>query len=773
MEETRLSAWTGEFVAREQEREYRVHRTPELLRHARVLGGLALAINLGFIFSDLRLTGSHYLVMALSARAFLISVAIVYLVALHWVRTFGQIEMALVTGVLVSCAGAAVLVSIRSDVALFAMVIYPITVYLAVPVGFRWRVGSGAACSVVLLLAYAGLPPETPTLPGLALAMVMLNAVMVLVVVQSNREGRLEWAATQSERIARKTLLQSQHLLENTFATVPIPLAIADVESGRVVRVNEAGARYFGDAQIFGDHLLGNPSFDDPATRGLFLDRLAREGRVTNFEARIRLPHGELRSVLLAGAFTEMDGRPCVVAGIVDITDRLAAEQQVRHAATHDPLTGLMNRAAFQARLDSVIREARAQGGQLVLLLVDLDGLKDVNDTLGHDAGDALLVETARRLEHLAGDLGAVARLGGDEFVILLPRQPSIQAATDLADAILRDFRHPLAYGERALSSRASIGIAVCPAPDYAPGELMKDADLALYTAKKQGRNRAVLYAPAMRREMTQRVLLNRELAGALQSGAILPYYQPKISLLTGQVVGLEALMRWQRDPHMLVTPEKFLSAFEDPELAVQLGDAILRQIALDAKAWLEAGHDFGRIAFNLAPAQFTQPGLAAQLLGRVWDAEVEPRHFDVEVTETVFLGRDSEFVAPILDALHAAGMRIVLDDFGTGYAALTHLKQLPIDAVKIDRSFVAHLDSDPFDSAIVCAVLEMGRSLGLRVIAEGVETPSQARFLRARGCEFAQGYLYGHPMPAAALTEMLRAETPERAAARVADLAS
>lgn len=772
MGDTRLNAWTGEFAARAQERAYRVHRTPELLRHARILGGLALAINLAFIFSDLRLTGSQYLVMALSARAFLISVAIVYLVSLRWTRTYAQIELALVAGVLVSCAGAAVLVSIRSDVALFAMVIYPVTVYLAVPVGFRWRVGSGVACSLVLLLAYAGLPPETPTLPGLSLAMVMLNAVMLLVVVQSNREGRLEWAATQSERVARKTLLQSQHLLENTFATVPIPLIVAELESGRVVRVNEAGARYFGGAFTPGGGLF-EPAFDEPGTRALFLDRLAREGRVTNFETRIRLPHGELRSVLLAGAFTELDGRPCVVTGLVDITDRLAAEQQVRHAATHDPLTGLMNRAAFQARLDAVIREDRPQDGHLVLLLVDLDGLKDVNDTLGHDAGDALLVETARRLEHLAGDLGAVARLGGDEFVILLPRQPSVQAALDLADAILRDFRHPLAYGERTLSSRASIGIAVCPAADYAPGELMKDADLALYAAKKQGRNRAVLYAPAMRRDMTQRVLLNRELTNAMQNGAILPYYQPKISLLTGQVVGLEALMRWQRDPHTLLTPEKFLSAFEDPELAVQLGDAMLRQIALDARSWLEAGHDFGRIAFNLAPAQFTHPGLAAQLLGRVWDAEVEPRHFDVEVTETVFLGRDSEFVAPILDALHAAGMRIVLDDFGTGYAALTHLKQLPIDAVKIDRSFVAHLDSDPFDSAIVCAVLEMGRSLGLRVIAEGVETPSQARFLRARGCEFAQGYLYGHPMPAAALTDMLRAETPERAAARIVDLAS
>ncbi|WP_127088653.1 putative bifunctional diguanylate cyclase/phosphodiesterase [Aquabacter cavernae] len=771
MEQARLNAWTGEFVSRDQERAYRVHRTAETLRHARILGVVSLALNLLFMLSDMRLMGTPHYTVALWSRVGIILVALACLFVLRRTQAYERIEAVLLTGVCLTGVGVAFLVSIRSDVALLGMVLYPVIAYLAVPLRFRWRVATGMASSVALLLSYVGIPPQGDTAVGLTLAMLMLNLVMILVAVQSNREGRMEWAASQAERIARKTLLQSQHLLEHTFTAVPIPLIITEVEDGRIVRFNEAGVRYFGGPpQAFGVESVG-PLYENPNARADFLDRLAREGRVTNFETRIRLGHGELRSVLLAGAFTEVDGRPCVVTGVVDITDRLAAEQKVHHAATHDALTGLINRAAFQTKLDEVIRAARPEDGLLVLLLVDLDGLKDVNDTLGHDAGDVLLMETARRLEHLAGDLGAVARLGGDEFVILLPRQPSVQAALDLADAILRDFRHPLAYGDRTLSCRASIGIAVCPSADYAPGELMKDADLALYTAKKQGRNRAVLYAPAMRRAMTERVRINRELGSALQKRTIIPYYQPKISLVTGRVVGLEALMRWQQGNGVVAPPDKFISAFEDPELAVQMGETILRQIANDARSWLNEGCGFGRIAFNLASAQFTQPRLASQLLGVVWDAEVEPRHFDVEVTETVFLGRDSEYVAPILDELYAAGMRIALDDFGTGYAALTHLKQLPIDAVKIDRSFVAHLDSDPFDSAIVCAVIELGKNLGLRVIAEGVETPSQARFLRERGCEYAQGYLYGHPMPAAAMTAFLQRETSELAAARVAQL--
>ncbi len=771
MDETRLNLWTGEFLGQDQEWAYREQRVAELARHARILLVLSALLNTAFLVSDWRFYGQPHFLVALPARGITILIALVCLYLVGRVQTYRSIQAVLLLWQWVTAIAVGVLVSARSDIALVVVLLLPAIYYLAVPIAFVWVVASGAGCSILLLLGYVGVPPHGETVLGLALAQLTLNVALILAVIQSNRQGRLEWAATQAERIARKVLIQSQHLLEHTFMAVPTPLLISEVETGRIVRYNEAGARYFGgDPETFGISSTVD-MYEDAASRAQFLDKLAREGRVTNFETKIRLGHGEIRTVLLAAAFTELDGRACVVSAVVDITDRLAAEQKVRYAATHDALTGLINRAAFQAKLDDMIRHASDLPGTVVLLLVDLDGLKDVNDTLGHDAGDALLMETARRLEHLAADLGAVARLGGDEFVVLMQAQHTAQAALDLADAILRDFRQPLAYGDRHLSSRASIGIAVCPSPDYAPGELMKDADLALYAAKKQGRNRAVLYAPAMRRAMSERVLLSRELVNAINRKAILPFYQPKISLVTGRLVGLEALMRWQQGAGLIVPPDKFISAFEDPELAVQMGETILRQIARDARSWLDQDINFGRIAFNLAPAQFTHPRLASHLLGLIWDEEVEPRHFDVEVTETVFLGRDSEFVAPILDELYAAGMRIALDDFGTGYAALTHLKQLPIDAVKIDRSFVQQLESDPFDAAIVCAVIELGKNLGLRVIAEGVETLSQARFLRERGCEYAQGYLYGYPMSEAAIIEFLKRESNELSATRVSEL--
>ncbi len=249
-----------------------------------------------------------------------------------------------------------------------------------------------------------------------------------------------------------------------------------------------------------------------------------------------------------------------------------------------------------------------------------------------------------------------MARLGGDEFVILLRGQAGMAGAQDLAESILRNFRQPFQLDDRTFSSRASIGIAPCPAADYPPGELMKDADLALYAAKNQGRNRAVLYAPSMRLAVTERVLLRRDLSAAVQAEAILPYYQPKFSLVTGRLVGLEALMRWRQGSGIIVPPAKFLSAFDDTELAIQMGDSLLRQIAGDMQDWMAEGLACGRVAINLAPAQFTHPNLARHLLGIMWDAEVEPRHFDIEVTETVFLGRNSEHVAPILDSLYAAG---------------------------------------------------------------------------------------------------------------------
>ncbi|OYX13077.1 MAG: hypothetical protein B7Z15_08490 [Rhizobiales bacterium 32-66-8] len=768
MVRAQFSPWTGEFTDPAREHSYRIDRLPDQIRSTRNMFLLGALVTLGFIVSDLRFLETPHFANAAVIRASVILVCLVSAAATRRITSPWGLSL-LFSGWSSAAVLSVVLMMLsRTDQAVFAIILLPAVLYLATPPSLKLAILTGAGGSIILTSSF--LMVRTNGLPVLevALGIAFFNIVLSFTAWRIDHHARLQWAAAREAHEARDVVLQSQRLLEQTFMAVPLPLLITDIETGRILRFNEAGVHYFGGPpEDFGITTVMQIYSDTNSRRG-FLDQLARNGRVTNFETKIRLGHGEVRSVLLASAFTEVDGRPCLISAVMDITDRLQAEQKVRHAATHDPLTGLSNRAAFQAHLEAAIRRSSAATGMVVLLLVDLDALKDVNDTLGHDAGDALLVETARRLERLGGEIGTVARLGGDEFVVLLPRQAATQAARALGEAILRDFRQPLAYGERHLTTKASIGIAACPSADYAPGELMKDADLALYSAKQQGRNRVVLYHPDMRRTINERITVHRDLVDAVSHRTIFPYYQPKISLTSGRLTGLEALMRWQERPGVIRTPDHFMTAFDDPELAALTGDLMLRQIARDARDWCAAGHDFGRIAFNLAPAQLANPDLAAHLLAILAEEGVDPRLFDVEVTETVFLGRNSERVAAVLDELYAAGMRVALDDFGTGYAALIHLKQLPIDAVKIDRSFVADIQTDTFDAAIVCAVIELGRNLGLRVIAEGVETTGHARFLRARGCEYAQGYLYARPMPATDLLAFLDGETESKAAARV-----
>ncbi|MFG1462779.1 EAL domain-containing protein [Xanthobacter sp. DSM 24535] len=771
MDDGRLDSITGEFVEPVREQTFRDQRFHELLRHSRVLFVLSAILNTLFLFSDWRFEGQAHFFEAIYARFAVIVVSLACAAIVNRARHFRAVQAIIIVWQWCTAVGVAVLVSSRSDIALFVVLLLPAIYYLVVPISFRWSVAGGTVCSVLLLAGYLGLPPQSDTAVGLALAVLVMNVALILVLVRNNRQSRLEWAATRDQKAAREVLSQSERLLERTFMAVPIPLLITELESGRILRYNAAGVSYFGgEPHEFGIHSAWQ-IYADASSRRMFLDRLIRDGSVTNFETRIRLGHGEVRSVLVAATFIEIDGEACLVSGIIDITDRLAAEQKIRHAASHDALTGLTNRAAFQAQLDTTIREARTKAGSIFLLLVDLDGLKDVNDTLGHAAGDALLVETARRLEHLAGEKALVARLGGDEFVILLRGAISLEEAQALSQAIIANFRHPLIYQDRSLSTKASIGLAACPSADYAPGELMKDADLALYAAKQEGRNRAVLYAPAMRRSMNERISLNRSLAAAVANNEITPYYQPKVSLITGQLMGFEALMRWKRSSTQVLQPQSFYTAFEDPELALLMGEAMLRQVARDVRSWLDQGHPVGRVAVNLSPAQFTHRDLARQILDLLEQERVAPGHFDIEITETVFLGRNSDFVAPILGQLHSAGMKLALDDFGTGYAALTHLKQLPIDTIKIDRSFVQDTEIDSFDAAIVCTVIELGKNLGMCVVAEGVETVGQARFLRERGCEVAQGFLYARPMPAAATVDFLARENRDAAAMRICDL--
>lgn len=642
--------------------------------------------------------------------------------------------------------------------ALFLVLLLPTLVYMALQTRFRLCVGCGVGISLLLLYAYQGTPWAGQWQWGVALTVLLLNISLIYCAARTNQLQRLRWASLEAECWARQRQRESERQLQAVFQAVPLPLVVTRLSDGQILRFNEATLSFYGGSASALRSLNACHTYVDQGRRAALMARLEEFGRITDFELSLKRADGQVRNVVIAAAPVELNDEGCLVSALIDVTERVAVEQQVRHAAQHDSLTGLPNRAAFQERLQAVLANRGGTCG-ICLLLVDLDGLKDANDSLGHDAGDAVLCEIARRLVRLAGEGALVARLGGDEFVIMLEARDALRQGQRLAHAIVSDLRRPFAYARHHVSTRASIGIASCPEHDCSYRELMKGADLALYAAKQQGRNRYVVYTPDMRQAVQARINLLRAMAEALERDEIQPYYQPKINLATGRLEGFEALVRWRRSKTNVLTPASFELALSDPEMSVLLSERIVERVTQDVSGWISAGYPCGRIAINLAAAQFSQRDLAASLLGRFRAGGVDPSCFDVEITETVFLGRDIGQVRATLHALRMMGVGVSFDDFGTGYAALVHLKQLPIDVIKIDRGFVKDIERDPFDTAIVRAVIDLARELRMAVVAEGVETAGQARFLEDCGCDVAQGYLFYRPMPAADVVALLMQE--------------
>lgn len=455
----------------------------------------------------------------------------------------------------------------------------------------------------------------------------------------------------------------------------------------------------------------------------------------------------------------ETDGEHAVRAfGILqDVTEQKEAEQRMWHMANHDALTDLPNRGMMRDKLDVALRRARRSGSQVGVLLVDLDHFKDVNDSLGHDAGDALLIEAGRRLSACVSEVDTVARLGGDEFIVLLARMENAEEGMEAAQRILSALSLPFIYRRTSLSCRGSIGVTIAPGHGTDPSTLLKNADIALYRAKAAGRGVAAEYNTRMQQATESRIQLAGRVRQGLKNDEFQPYYQPKVSLGTGSIVGFEALLRWRHPRKGLLGPADFGEIFEDPDLAVIIGERVLELVTRDMASWKTAGCDFGHVAINVSSAEFARGELPERVLTALDAAGLPPEALTVEVTETVFLGRGTEIVRQSLQLLNRAGVRIDLDDFGTGYASLTHLKQFPVDRIKIDRSFVHDIEHDIDDAAIVRAVINLGRSLGIKTVAEGVETASQASYLRINGCDFAQGFLYSKAIPASRVPALLR----------------
>ncbi|MGX7707908.1 diguanylate cyclase domain-containing protein [Methylobacterium sp. Gmos1] len=506
----------------------------------------------------------------------------------------------------------------------------------------------------------------------------------------------------------------------------------------------------------------------------VFLDRVHPEDRAAVkafFEGGKHHEHLEYRYVTAAGrtiwlsGWAEWVGQERIVGITLDITERKLAEEKAWRAANHDALTGLPNRKLFHQRFEQAVSAAEEGGSCVSLLLVDLDRLRDVNETHGHDAGDAVLCETARRLGDGLRAADLVARLGGDEFAILLTEPLRLEHAANHAQVLIERLRQPFEHRGRTLSCRASIGLAGYPDHHRDAPEMLKAADMALHRAKMLGRSRAVVFDLGLRAATETRIAIADEVRSALAEGRIVPFYQPKVCLGTGRIAGFEALARWQHPDKGLLTPGYFGSVFEDPEIATALSDSLLRQILRDMRTWRDDGLDFGRVAVNVSSAEFQKPDLAGSMLEALASFGVPAALFEAEVTETVFLGHGSESVPGTLRRLHDQGVMVTLDDFGTGFASLTHLKQFPVSHIKVDQSFVRDLERDEDDAAIVAAVIGLGRSLGMQVTAEGVETEAQARRLRAMRCDYAQGYLYARPMAGSRVPRLLSTWSPEAGA--------
>ncbi|MBB3691822.1 bifunctional diguanylate cyclase/phosphodiesterase [Sphingomonas sp. BK580] len=438
-----------------------------------------------------------------------------------------------------------------------------------------------------------------------------------------------------------------------------------------------------------------------------------------------------------------------ILVTVRDVTEQLTAEQRVRWAAEHDPLTGLVNRAAFNRLLeDAIERTTRATDAVLTLALFDVDHLKETNDTVGHEAGDLLLRTVAERLVDALGSDAVVARLGGDEFAAIVEDAPDALAEDRLRSA-LRALREPVVIDSITLDCQATAGIASYPRDGRGGRDLLKTADLALYDGKASARGDLSRFRPEMRANMQRRTSMLSVARMIARDDRVMPFYQPKVRLSDGTLSGFEALLRWRHDTLGVQGPDTIAAAFDDLTAAISLGERMLERVCADLARWRDQGLVLTRVALNLSPAEFRRDDLFDRIMGQLHRHDLPAELLELEVTETVFLGRGADSVGDTLAAFHRAGVTVALDDFGTGYASLKHLREYPVDVIKIDRSFVADLLTDPGDAAIVQAVLGLANQLGIAVVAEGVETAEQAAYLLARDCELAQGYLFGRPMPA------------------------
>ncbi|MCE3261717.1 MAG: diguanylate cyclase [Pseudoduganella sp.] len=511
------------------------------------------------------------------------------------------------------------------------------------------------------------------------------------------------------------------------------------------------------------EEMLEQPliAFMDDEGRSLLERNIARrqQGIAERHEFKfIRKNGAEMWATLATNPIFDADGSYMGALALVsDITAHKQSAELIWHQANYDALTALPNRNMFQERLAHEMKKARREGLFLALLFIDLDQFKEINDRLGHEMGDALLVEAAARIASCVRASDTLARLGGDEFVVILPGLEQVTSAERVAQQIIATLNRPFLLGGSTGSVSASVGIALHPADAGDPEQLLRNADQAMYAAKHAGRNRYSYFTPDMQAAAQLRLRVTRDLQQAVANHEFELHYQPIVNLRTGGIERAEALLRWRHPERGMLNPADFIGSAEASGIILEIGDWAFRHAADQAKRWQdELGRPF-QISVNQSPVQFRAGQQAFdQWMAYVEQLQLAPRSIVIEITERLLL----EHSGPVIERLHqfrSMGLQVALDDFGTGHSVLAHLKKFDIDYLKIDRSFVMDLAGDSGDLALCEGIIVMAHKLGLKVVAEGVETPAQLELLKAAGCDYAQGYVYAHPMPAAQLTAMAR----------------
>lgn len=571
------------------------------------------------------------------------------------------------------------------------------------------------------------------------------------------------WLDITETHSAQARLREREQLLRKIIETEPECVKLVD-PSGHIVEMNPAGLAMLqteDPAEVIGrpvevfvaaeyrPRLLGvtrRVLAGEPAILEMeIVGTKGRRRRVESHAAPLYGPDGKVRSMLVVTR---------------DVSERANAESQVHFLAHYDLLTGLPNRSLFRDRLLQAMAQAKRSNTLLAVMFLDVDHFKDVNDTLGHAVGDQLLKEMGQRIRSCVRETDTVARFGGDEFGLIQTNLNTVEGAADLADRLITFLGEPYHIEGHEIHSAASIGVTIYPFDDHNAEELLKNADMAMYKAKREGRGRFQFYIAELNQVIQRRAAIERDLRTALQKNQFRLHYQPQLDLRNGQLVGVEALLRWQHPERGDISPAEFIPVAESTGLILPIGDWVLRNACEQARAWQDAGLTPVRIAVNLSAAQFRHKNLLETVTTVLRESRLDPRWLEVELTESLIM-KDVRTTVDTLRALHDLGIQISVDDFGTGYSSLSYLTRFPISKIKLDQSFVRDVDKKD-GAAIARTVITLGHSLNMKVMAEGVENAAQLQFLREHACNEVQGYYFSRPMPAGAIERLLRGALDE-----------